>query len=247
MVSVELVAARRKPILAFSVPLSLGAAPSREQGNGRRISSGSPWQLPPTLDKKPRMRVGALLGQADAIAKRKAAPVAAVDADEGPRMTTEGAHLLEGRVEHQLPQGDPTLFRQLHEGAASRQRDGDCLGVADLGKEGRLDVMGTDDEDVSVVVGAEEHAAVEARRRGKIASGQRAADLLLDHGLPGIARRATEGGKGGQVLRGEDPDQDLVGIHLTSGVPLGIAIVGLPETFNASGSISARTSPHAVP
>lgn len=36
------------------------------------------------------MRVGALPGQADAIAKREAAPVAAVDANKGPLMTAEG-------------------------------------------------------------------------------------------------------------------------------------------------------------
>lgn len=43
------------------------------------------------------------------------------------------------------------------------------------------------------------------------------------------------------------PVQKLVGLHLTSGVPSGIAIVGLPFTASAWGSTSASTCPQAVP
>src|SRR5665811_272080 len=81
----------------------------------RAGSSGDLWKLAPTLDQKVGVRVGVLVGKADTVAQRQAAPVAAVDPDEGAWVSAEGDHLLEDRKEHQLSQRDLPPLGQLHE------------------------------------------------------------------------------------------------------------------------------------
>lgn len=75
----------------------------------------------------------ALLGQADTVAQRQAAPVAAVNPDEGAWVSAEDEHLLKDRKEHQLSQRDLLSLGQLNEPAAGSQ--GDCydLRVAHVG------------------------------------------------------------------------------------------------------------------
>ncbi len=125
-----------------------------------------------------------LLGQTDTIAQRQAALVATVDADKGARMPTQGEHLLEDREEHQLAQRNLPPFWQLYETAAGLQGDRHYLGVADVGLEGWLDVVGADYEYGSAQVGADQHPSVEAWRRCQVASRQGTANLLLNHLLP---------------------------------------------------------------
>jgi hypothetical protein len=110
-------------------------------------------------------------------------------------MAVEGQHLLENRQEHQLAQRDLPSTWQLDEATARIQGDRDDLCVADSGFKGRLDVVGTDNENLPVRIGADEHSAVKAWWRREIASWQRAANLLLDHVFPGRSRAATEIGK----------------------------------------------------
>lgn len=112
-------------------------------------------------------------------------------------MPTQGEHLLEDREEHQLPQRDLLFFRQQHEAAAGLQRNRHYLGVADVGLEGWLDVVGADDEHFPFWAGANQHPAIEAWRRCQIAPGQGTANLLLDYFLPRCPRTTTKGGEGG--------------------------------------------------
>jgi hypothetical protein len=63
----------------------------------------APRQLTPTLNQV-GVWIGALLRQADAIAEREAPCVAAIDTDEGERVSTQGEHLPENGVQHQLSQ-----------------------------------------------------------------------------------------------------------------------------------------------
>jgi len=134
-----------------------------------------------------------LVGKADTVAQRQAAPVAAIDSDEGAWVSTQGDHLLEDRKEHQLSQRDLPSLGQPHECAAGSQGDCHDLRVADIGLKRRLDVMGADDENVPVLAGPNQHPAVEARRRGQVASRQGTPGLRLDRVLPRCPRAAAKG------------------------------------------------------
>ncbi len=137
-----------------------------------------------------------LLNETDAITQCKAALVATVDPSKGARMPPQGAHLLKDRKKHQLAQRDLPASWQLHESATARQRNSHDFDIADIGLQGRLDVMGADDEQVVAVVGAEQHATVKARRRCQIAPWQRTASLLLDRCFPRLTGGAAESSKG---------------------------------------------------
>jgi hypothetical protein len=143
-----------------------------------------------------RICIGALLRQGDSIAEREASSVAAIDPDEGARVSAKGDHLLEDRVEHQLAQGDLSSLRESDQHAAGAGGDSNDLRVADIRHQGRLDVMGADDECLPIGSSADQHATVEARRRGQVAKRKRVTDLLLDNVFERLAITAPKGREG---------------------------------------------------
>jgi hypothetical protein len=57
--------------------------------------------------------------------------------------------------------------------------------------------MGTDDENSSVGVDADQYPAIEARRRGEVAKGERVLNLLLDNIFERLAITAPKSSEGG--------------------------------------------------
>jgi hypothetical protein len=128
-----------------------------------------------------RVVIGAVFRQADAVAQRETPSIPSVNTDEGAGVPGEGDHLLEDRVEHELPQGDLPVLRELHQRAANVECNRDDFRVADVGRQGRLNVVSADNQYSPLGIRADQHATVESGRGGQVAQRKRVADLMLDN------------------------------------------------------------------
>ncbi len=126
--------------------------------------SVSRGQLTPTLHERVVMGIRPLVDEADTVTQSQAAPVPPVDARECPPMTSEISHLSKDRQEHECAEREARAVVEPYTRAASLKRNGDHLGVADVGDEGGFDVVCADTEDRCGWVLGDEHPAVKARR-----------------------------------------------------------------------------------
>ncbi|MFI5004737.1 MAG: hypothetical protein ACHQE6_06960 [Solirubrobacterales bacterium] len=99
-------------------------------------------------------------------------------------MAAEALHLLEDGEHHEMSEGDRLGVWKLDERPSRSQRDGDDLGIADLGRQRGLDVVRSDEKHLAAAIEADQHATVEIGWRREVARCEGPPDLTLDDIFP---------------------------------------------------------------